>query len=221
MIDETDGNIARFGELVELAESGELQDAEDRVGPFNVNPYYYEGRDLVAAAGLFMNCIVPEMQEWQPEDGDGLKIDDMRQRYMERTSTYTHNREALASAGFLADKAGYLVRINEYVPGDSSTVFPIYQPTKRIMDLEQNDVFVGKHTLKIDIGCLPMIGAGAVGTVFARSVVEASEQTVPSFFIVAGLLGGLGLGGVASRQYRNLRAGTEAYRYYSGETAVA
>ena len=187
---------------MELAESGELQSAESKVGPFTVNPHYYENPQLVRAVGFFMNTIVPMMQEIDPLEGSLEETDFFRRQRLQG-----YERFAMTSVSRIADRAGYLVKIADYSPDDPDSTLT-YQPTRNILDIEPREVFIGKRTAPELRGCL---GGVTIGATTGVTVGVATGR----------VLTGLAAGGFAAsgamklgEAHGKLVAGREAYKYY-------
>lgn len=203
-------NVDRFRELVDLAQSGDIQSATDKVGPFRVNPYYYEDPHLLSTVGYFMNVITPLMHEHIQEDSHGVSI------YQIISRDSSENKRVSRNGGeslILADRAGYIYTDRETVEEDGAQVTKtLYKPTKAILDIEVNKLFVGKYTSPETRGCL---GALAIG--LPSSIVAYNTLGRPLLAISAGTFA-IAAGGKLSEKHGKILAGREAYRHYQQST---
>lgn len=214
MIQPTPENVEQFRQMVDLAQTGELQSAVAKRGPFEVNPYYYDNPRLVSVVGFFMNTLVPVIQENSDSDDEAVSIRQIYMRHMEEHGGTSAGVSVTTSARWLADRGGYIYKAPGVNDDDPDPVLPLYKPTKAILDITLREVFVGKHTSPEAKGCL---GGLAIGLTTGIAVANTTGR--PLAAISAGLFtaaGGMQFG----EWYGKVQAGREAFKHYRDQSGL-
>lgn len=204
-------NIDKFTNLVNLAQTGEMQSAVDKYGPFNVNPYYLEDPEMIKAVGFFMNAVVPELKENYRNGGTGIEISKIGSDYRKKLAE--NGRDIYPeNSVHIADKAGYLIKVEQKSPveDDSDYIPQIYMPTRNLMEIKDNEVYLGKNILHLS-GCLGSLAVGTAAGYLSYRNIEFNNIYTPiaiGSFSTAGYLG-------LQSKFQKLQAGREAYKYYN------
>lgn len=214
MIQPTPENVEQFRQLVDLAQTGELQSAVAKRGPFEVNPYYYDNPGLVSVVGFFMNTLVPVIQETSGLGDEAVSIRQIYMRHMNEHDGASAGVSVTTSARWLADSGGYIYKATRIDDDDPDPVLPLYKPTKAILDIVPREVFVGKHTNPEAKGCL---GGVAIG--IGAGVTVATITGRPLNGLWAGLL--TSAGGMEFGEWQGkVQAGREALKHYRDQSEL-